>query len=36
MRPDHPYGPAAAASMQGDHTKIAQFIVDLLEDTTRR
>ena len=35
-RPDHPYGPAAVASMQGDHSKIAQFIVDLLEDTTRR
>ena len=35
-RPDHPYGPAAAASMQGDHTKIAELIVDLLEDTTRR
>jgi Fic family protein len=33
-RPDHPYRPAAAASMRGDHTKIAQFIVDLLEGTT--
>ena len=33
-RPEHPYGPAAAASMQGDHSKITQFIVDLLEDTT--
>mgnify|MGYP001580659616 FL=1 len=31
-RPQHPYGPAAVASMRGDHSKITQFIVDLLED----
>ena len=31
-RPEHPYGPAAVASMRGDHSKITQFIVDLLED----
>ena len=31
-RPEHPYGPAAVASMRGDHRKITQFIVDLLED----
>jgi len=30
-RPEHPYGPAAVASMRGDHSKITQFIVDLLE-----
>ena len=33
-RPDHPYGPAAVASMRGEHDKIAQFIVDLLESTS--
>jgi len=31
-RPEHPYGPAAVASMRGDHSKITQFIMDLLED----
>ena len=31
-RPEHPYGPAAVASMRGDHSKITQFIVALLED----
>ena len=31
-RPENPYGPAAVASMLGDHNKITQFIVDLLED----
>lgn len=31
-RPEHPYGPAAVASMRGDHSKITQFIVDLLEN----
>ncbi|MFN0300394.1 MAG: Fic family protein [Burkholderiales bacterium] len=31
-RPEHPYGPAAVASMQGDHSKITQFIVALLEN----
>lgn len=31
-RPEHPYGPAAVASMRGDHNKITQFIVDLFED----
>jgi len=31
-RPGHPYGPAAVASMRSDHSKITQFIVDLLED----
>jgi hypothetical protein len=31
-RPEHPYGPAAVASMQGDHSKMTQFIIALLED----
>jgi Fic family protein len=31
-RPEHPYAPAAVASMHGNHSKITQFIVDLLED----
>ena len=31
-RSEHPYGPAAVASMRGDHSKITQFIVALLED----
>ncbi len=31
-RPEHPYGPAAVASMRGDHNKITQFILDLLEN----
>lgn len=30
-RPEHPYGPAAAASMHGDHSKITSFILHLLE-----
>ena len=34
-RPEHPYGPAAIASMRGDHPKIARYIVALLEDTPR-
>jgi len=35
-RPGHPYGPAGAASMRGDHRLITQFIVDLLEGKTVR
>jgi hypothetical protein len=31
-RPAHPYGPAAAASMRGDHSKITEFILQLLVD----
>ena len=31
-RPEHPYGPAAKASMNGDHSKITAFILNLLED----
>lgn len=31
-RPEHPYEPAAVASMRGDHRKITQFIMALLED----
>ncbi|HVY04513.1 MAG TPA: Fic family protein [Burkholderiales bacterium] len=31
-RPDHPYGPAAVASMRGDHRKITNFILHLLEN----
>lgn len=31
-RPEHPYGPAAVTSMRGDHSKITQFIVDLIEN----
>lgn len=31
-RPGHPYGPAAIASMRGDHSKIVRFILDLLEN----
>jgi Fic/DOC family len=31
-RPGHQYGPAAIASMQGDHSKSAQFILDLIEN----
>jgi len=31
-RPEHPYGPAAEASMDGDHSKITRFILKLLED----
>ena len=31
-RPEHPYGPAAAASMHGDHSAITKFILQLLED----
>lgn len=31
-RPGHPYEPAAIASMRGDHSKIVQFILDLLEN----
>ena len=34
-RPEHPYGPAAVASMLGDHSQITQFIVGLLEDPLR-
>jgi hypothetical protein len=35
-RPGHPYGPAGAASMRGDHRLIIQFVVDLLEGKTTR
>lgn len=31
-RPEHPYEPAAAASMLGDHSRITSFILHLLED----
>lgn len=33
-RPKHPYEPAAAASMHGDHRKITAFIFDLLTTVT--
>ena len=35
-RPEYPYGPAAVASMRGDHSKITRFIVALLEDLSSR
>ena len=34
-RPEYPYGPAAVASMSGDHSKITRFIVALLEAPSR-
>lgn len=35
-RPDHPYGPVAAASMRGDHSPMADYIVGLIEKVTSR
>ena len=35
-RPEQPYEPAAVASMSGDHSKITQFIIALLEDPSNR
>ena len=34
-RPEYPYGQAAIASMQGDHSQIARFIVELFEKPPR-